>query len=220
MEHGGETMARRGIMLVLSSPSGAGKTTLTRSLLEQEDNLELSISVTTRARRASEIEGVHYHFLSQRRFDSMRDAGELLEHAEVHGHCYGTPREPVEKALNAGRDILFDIDWQGAQQLSITMNQDIVSVFVLPPSAEELKARLERRAEDSSETIARRLRNARDEIVHWNKYDYVIVNHDLDKSFAQLRAILLASRLKREREDPSMGAFVEELTSQLQRLAP
>lgn len=214
------TLMRRGIMLVLSSPSGAGKTTLTRNLLEQDENVELSISVTTRQRRASEIDGVHYHFISQRRFDSLRDAGELLEHAEVHGHCYGTPREPVEKALAAGRDVLFDIDWQGSQQLSITMHSDIVSVFVLPPSADELKARLERRAEDSKETIARRLRNARDEIIHWDKYDYVIVNHDLDRSFAQLRAILIASRLKRQCEQGTMGSFVDELVEELKQIAP
>ena len=142
---------RRGIMLVLSSPSGAGKTTLTRNLLEQENHddpgkLELSISVTTRERRGSEIDGVHYHFITRRRFESMRDGGELLEWAEVHGNYYGTPREPVEKALSEGRDVLFDIDWQGARQLYEKMREDVVSVFVLPPSAAELKSRLERRA--------------------------------------------------------------------------
>ena len=141
-------IARRGIMLVVSSPSGAGKTTLTRNLLEQEENVSLSISVTTRARRASEIDGVHYHFIPRRRFETMRDADELLEWAEVHGNYYGTPREPVETALAAGRDMLFDIDWQGTQQLYAKMRADVVSVFVLPPSASELKARLERRAED------------------------------------------------------------------------
>ena len=187
-------IARRGIMLVVSSPSGAGKTTLTRNLLEQEENVSLSISVTTRVRRPSEIDGVHYHFISKRRFEVMRDSDELLESAEVHGNLYGTPREPVEKALASGRDVLFDIDWQGTQQLYQKMRNDVVSVFVLPPSASELKARLERRAEDTDETIARRLRNAADEIPHWTEYDYVLVNRDLDKSFARLRAILTAER--------------------------
>jgi guanylate kinase len=141
-------IARRGIMLIVSSPSGAGKTTLTRNLLKEEENVSLSISVTTRARRTSEIDGVHYKFLSRRQFELMRDGGELLEWAEVHGNFYGTPREPVETALGEGRDVLFDIDWQGTQQLYATMRDDVVSVFVLPPTADELKYRLERRAED------------------------------------------------------------------------
>ncbi len=148
--------ARRGIMLVVSSPSGAGKTTLTRNLLAQEQNISLSISVTTRARRPSEIDGVHYHFIAMPEFIAMRDGGGLLEWAEVHGNCYGTPRKPVEAALAAGHDMLFDIDWQGTRQLYQSMRQDIVSVFVLPPSAAELKTRLERRAEDSADIIARR----------------------------------------------------------------
>ena len=181
---------RRGIMLVVSSPSGAGKTTLTRNLLAQEKNISLSVSVTTRERRHSEIDGVHYHFISMPQFVAMRDAGGLLEWAEVHGNCYGTPREPVETALANGHDMLFDIDWQGTRQLYRAMRNDIVSVFVLPPSAAELKSRLERRAEDSAETIARRLRNAIEEIAHWNEYDYVLVNDDLDRSFAALRQIL------------------------------
>src|SRR5205085_2993026 len=143
-------MSRRGIMLVVSSPSGAGKTTLTRTLLAEEKNISLSISVTTRRKRPSEIDNVHYHFISMREFEALREAGGLLEWAEVHGNCYGTPREPVEAALAAGRDMLFDIDWQGTRQLYRTMRADIVSVFVLPPSAAELKARLERRAEDSA----------------------------------------------------------------------
>src|SRR5689334_20149085 len=173
-------ISRRGIMLVLSSPSGAGKTTLTRNLLEQENKddpgkLELSISVTTRKRRPSEIDGVHYYFVSKRHFEAMRDGGELLEWAEVHGNYYGTPREPVERALSDGRDVLFDIDWQGARQLYEKMRDDVISVFVLPPSAAELKSRLERRAEDSPEIITRRLRNAAEEIQHWNEYDYVLV---------------------------------------------
>ena len=195
-------ISRRGIMLVLSSPSGAGKTTLTRTLLDQENiedpgKLELSVSATTRARRPSEIDGMHYHFVSKRQFESMRDAGELLEWAEVHGNYYGTPREPVETALAAGRDVLFDIDWQGTRQLLDKMRDDVVTVFVLPPSADELKARLERRAQDSPSIISQRLKNAIEEISHWREYDYILVNRDLDKSFARLRSILTAERLKR-----------------------
>ena len=210
-------IARRGIMLVVSSPSGAGKTTLTRNLLEQEENVSLSISVTTRARRASEIDGVHYHFIPRRRFETRRDADELLECAEVHGNYYGTPREPVETALAAGRDMLFDIDWQGTQQLYAKMRADVVSVFVLPPSASELKARLERRAEDSGDVIVRRLRTAAEEIPHWNEYDYVLVNRDLDKSFARLRAILTAERLKRVLK-PNLQGFVSELLADLRKI--
>ena len=211
-------IARRGIMLVVSSPSGAGKTTLTRNLLEQEENVSLSVSVTTREKRLSEIEGVHYQFISRRRFEAMRDTDELLEWAEVHGNYYGTPREPVDKALAAGRDMLFDIDWQGTQQLYAKMRNDVVSVFVLPPSASELKSRLERRAEDSGETITRRLRNAAQEIPHWNEYDYVLVNRDLDKSFVRLRAILTAERLKRVQK-PGIEKFVAELLADLRRIA-
>ncbi len=212
-------ISRRGIMLVVSSPSGAGKTTLTRNLLEQEESVSLSISVTTRARRASEIEGVHYRFISKRQFEVMRDAGELLEWAEVHGNFYGTPREPVEKALASGHDVLFDIDWQGTQQLYDKMRDDVVSVFVLPPSAAELKSRLERRAEDSAEVITRRLRNAAEEIPHWREYDYVLVNRDLDKSFARLRSILTAERLKRVHL-PALESYVEELLAELKRITP
>jgi len=210
-------IARRGIMLVVSSPSGAGKTTLTRNLLEQEDNVNLSVSVTTREKRLSEIDGVHYHFIPRRRFEAMRDSDELLEWAEVHGNFYGTPREPVEKALAAGRDMLFDIDWQGTQQLYAKMRADVVSVFVLPPSATELKSRLERRAEDSGETIKRRLRNAAQEIPHWNEYDYVLVNRDLGRSFARLRAILTAERLKRVQK-PDIEKFVSGLLSDLRQI--
>jgi guanylate kinase len=212
-------IARRGIMLIVSSPSGAGKTTLTRNLLEQEDNVSLSISVTTRGRRASEIDGVHYHFISKRQFEIMREGGELLEWAQVHDNYYGTPREPVERALEEGRDILFDIDWQGTQQLYERMRADVVSVFVLPPTAEELKARLERRAEDSPEIIARRLKNAAEEIPHWGEYDYVLVNRDLDKSFARLRGILTAERLKRVQK-PDIQDFVDKLLADLKTLTP
>jgi guanylate kinase len=214
-----QDIARRGIMFIVSSPSGAGKTTLTRNLLAQEENVSLSISVTTRPRRASEVDGVHYQFITKRQFEVMRDAGDLLEWAEVHSNFYGTPREPVERALSAGRDMLFDIDWQGTQKLYAKMRDDVVSVFVLPPTAAELQARLERRAEDSEETIARRLRSAAEEIPHWTEYDYVLVNRDLDKSFARLRAILGAERLKRvQRSD--IDAFVAKLLADLKRVTP
>jgi len=202
----------------VSSPSGAGKTTLTRNLLKEEENVSLSISVTTRQRRTSEIDGVHYKFLSKRQFELMRDGGELLEWAEVHGNFYGTPREPVETALAEGRDVLFDIDWQGTQQLYETMRNDVVSVFVLPPTADELKYRLERRAEDMPDVIARRLKNAADEIPHWEEYDYVLVNRDLDKSFARLRGILTAERLKRVRKE-DIQEFVDKLLGDLRTLS-
>jgi guanylate kinase len=211
------TIAHRGIMLVVSSPSGAGKTTLTRNLLKEEDNISLSISVTTRERRGSEIEGVHYHFISQRQFEQMRDSGDLLEWAQVHGNYYGTPREPVERALAKGQDVLFDIDWQGTLQLYEKMRADVVSVFVLPPSAAELKSRLERRAEDSSDIISSRLRNAISEITHWTEYDYVLINHDLQKSFLRLRAILNSARLKRA-EPADMASFVDRLVADLKAM--
>jgi guanylate kinase len=217
-------IARRGIMLIVSSPSGAGKTTLTRNLLaeenkEKKDSVTLSVSVTTRKRRPSEIDGIHYKFVSRRQFELMRDGSELLEWAEVHGNFYGTPREPVETALNEGRDVLFDIDWQGTQQLYESMRSDVVSVFVLPPTADELKLRLERRAEDTPDIIARRLKNAAEEIPHWTEYDYVLVNRDLDKSFARLRGILTAERLKRVHRD-DIQAFVDTLLSDLKALTP
>ncbi|HEX3440641.1 MAG TPA: guanylate kinase [Pseudolabrys sp.] len=217
-------ISRRGIMLVLSSPSGAGKTTLTRHLLDQENiddpgKLELSVSATTRARRPSEIDGVHYHFRTKRQFEAMRDGDELLEWAEVHGNYYGTPREPVEKALNEGRDVLFDIDWQGTRQLLDKMREDVVTVFVLPPSAQELKSRLVRRAEDSNAVIAQRLKNAAEEFLHWNEYDYILVNRDLDKSFARLRAILTAERLKRIKMR-NLEQFVAKLLTELKDITP
>ncbi|HSI42220.1 MAG TPA: guanylate kinase [Xanthobacteraceae bacterium] len=197
-----ETLAaRRGVMLVLSSPSGAGKSTLAQLLLgEYPDELHLSVSVTTRGRRPSEVDGKHYHFLTKDRFARLREAGDLLEWAEVHGNFYGTPKEPVEAALQAGRDVLFDIDYQGTLQLYERMRADIVGVFILPPSAAELKTRLERRAEDASGVIEKRLRNARTEIAHWQEYDYVLVNQDLDTTFRSLMSIFAAERLRRERQ--------------------
>ena len=195
---------RRGLMLVLSSPSGAGKSTIARNLLESDHALSLSVSVTTRARRGSEIDGVHYRFVSLREFERLRDTDALLEWAEVHGNFYATPREPVEAAMAEGRDMLFDIDWQGALQLKDKMRADIVSIFVLPPSMSELKSRLKRRAEDTEDAIARRLENARQEIEHWRDYDYVVVNSDLDRAFSEVRAIVAAERLRRDR---SLGLF-------------
>lgn len=206
---------RRGIVLILSSPSGAGKTTLTRMLLQSRElDLTLSISVTTRARRSSEVDGIHYSFISQKRFESMRDAGELLEWAEVHGNFYGTPRAPVEEILNEGRDALFDIDYQGTQQVREKMGADTVTVFILPPSMKELRARLERRAEDSREAIERRLDNARNEIQRWRQYDYVLVNDDLQRTFDDLIAILRAERQRRPRRMQGIEAFVERLLSE------
>ena len=201
---------RRGLMLVLSSPSGAGKSTIARNLLESDHELSLSVSVTTRARRGSEIDGVHYRFVSRREFDRLRDSDALLEWAEVHGNCYATPREPVEAAMAEGRDMLFDIDWQGALQLKDKMRADIVSIFILPPSMTELKSRLKRRAEDPDDAIARRLENARVEIEHWRDYDYVVINRDLDRAFAQVKAIVTAERLRRDRR-PGLFDFVSGL---------
>ncbi|MER8955317.1 guanylate kinase [Mesorhizobium sp. M0833] len=206
----GSRIRRRGLMLVLSSPSGAGKSTIARNLLESDSSLELSVSVTTRARRGSEIEGVHYHFRTMREFERLRDSDALLEWAEVHGNCYATPREPAEQALAEGRDMLFDIDWQGAQQLKEKMRADIVSIFILPPSMKELKARLKRRAEDQEAVIETRLKNARNEIEHWKEYDFVIVNDDLDRAFAEVRGIVTAERLRRDRR-PGLFDFVSGL---------
>ena len=208
--------SRRGLMLVLSSPSGAGKSTIARQLLEIESNLKLSISVTTRPRRSSEIDGVHYHFISRERFEHMRDRNELLEWAEVHGNFYGTPRDPVEEALSAGQDVLFDIDIQGTFQLYEAVRPDVVSIFILPPSIAEMKSRLHRRAEDTSEIIQRRLKTAVGEMKHWSKYDYVIVNEDLQRAFGDARAILRAERLKRERS-PAIGAFIDGMVADLKR---
>ncbi|CAM1642303.1 guanylate kinase [Bartonella apihabitans] len=192
------TGKRRGVLLVLSSPSGAGKSTLSRLLLE-DGHLGLSVSVTTRERRPSEVNGVHYHFITRKEFEQKRDNDELIEWAEVHGHYYGTLRETVETALASGRDMLFDIDYQGARQLQEKMPDDVVSVFILPPSMKELKSRLNRRAEDSQDVIDLRLHNARGEIEHFKSYDYVIINQDLEQSFALIKAIHLAEAIKRRR---------------------
>ena len=208
------SVARRGMMLVLSSPSGAGKTTLSRRLLAEERGIELSISVTTRPRRRGEIDGKHYHFIDTKEFNQLARAGELLEHAEVFGNRYGTPRKPVEKALKQGRDVLFDIDWQGTQQLRDEMPQDLVSVFVLPPSTRELARRLHTRAQDDKHVIRERMSKASGEMSHWAEYDYVMINRNLDRAFAEVRAILYAERLKRERQT-GLPAFVRSLQKKI-----
>ena len=208
----GRPMRRRGMIVILSSPSGAGKTTLTRMLLQDKDlDLTLSISVTTRARRSSEADGVHYHFISRHQFDLAKRAGDLLESAEVHGNCYGTPRAPVEAMLVEGRDMLLDIDWQGAEQVRAALGADVVSVFILPPSMAELRARLDRRAEDSAATIGKRLENAKREIERWRQYDYVVVNDDLQRAYAQVVAIVAAERTRCARVAAGVEGLVERL---------
>ncbi len=190
---------RRGLMLVLSSPSGAGKTTLSRLLLENDSQIQLSVSCTTREKRPGERDGVDYKFIDTPTFRGMIDRGEFLEHARVFDHYYGTPRPPVEAVLDAGRDMLFDIDWQGTQQLVEKARDDLVSVFILPPSTRELERRLITRAQDAPDVVARRMSKAADEMSHWAEYDYVIINRDIATSLTQLKAILTAERLKRER---------------------
>jgi guanylate kinase len=207
-------IASRGLMLVLSSPSGAGKTTLSRLLLRADRNVDLSISVTTRPKRRGEINGRDYHFIDRARFDDMVAGGELLEWAEVFEHRYGTPRQPVIKALQAGRDVLFDIDWQGTQQLREKARTDLVSVFVLPPTTKELERRLKQRAQDSKSVIGSRMAKAAGEMSHWPEYDYVIVNREKRQAFAELRAILAAERLKRERQI-GLSDFVRRLQAKL-----
>lgn len=203
------TAQRRGLMFVLSSPSGAGKTTLTRLLLDRVPRMCLSISATTRPRRRSEVESVHYYFVDPKRFSAMRRAGELMEWAKVHGNYYGTPKAPVERALKAGTDMLFDIDWQGALQLYRKVRLDVVSIFILPPSIDELRKRLSRRAEDDAKTIRKRLANALEEIGHWKEYDYVLVNKDLNRSFSDLRVIVAAERARREQKSPTVRTCTE-----------
>jgi guanylate kinase len=191
---------RRGFLLVLSSPSGAGKTTITRRLVERDPELAMSVSVTTRPRREEEIEGRDYFFIDRRRFDEMIAQGELLEHAKVFENCYGTPRRPIELALAAGRDVVGDLDWQGTQQLTVTARDNLVSVFVLPPSLAALEARLRARAQDSAAVVAARMAKSAEEMSHWSEYNYVIVNRDIENSVAQVQAIVTAERFRRERQ--------------------
>ena len=205
---------RRGLLLVISSPSGAGKTTLTRRLLDSDPSIAMSVSVTTRPPRPGEVDGKDYFFISMDKFSAMRDSGELLEWAEVFGNCYGTPKAPVQASLAMGRDVLFDIDWQGTQQLSQVMPEDLVRIFILPPSAEALRDRLIQRAQDSMVTVAKRMAEAGREISHWAEYDYVIINYDLETSDRDIKAILEAERLKRKRRTGLTG-FVRALSEKL-----
>jgi guanylate kinase len=209
-ENGGLNIKRRGLMLVLSSPSGAGKTSISREVLDQEGNLSLSISATTRPRRPGEVDGEHYRFMDKTKFDIMVNQQELLEYAKVFEHYYGTPRAPVEEALGAGRDVLFDLDWQGTQQLDERARADLVSVFILPPSTAELERRLHTRAQDSADVIAGRMAKAADELTHWSEYTYVVVNENFEESVAAVRAILQAERLKRARQE-GLSDFVRLL---------
>lgn len=208
---------RRGVMLVIASPSGAGKSSISRTLFGADPNIGLSVSVTTRARRTDEVDGKHYHFIDVATFKKMQADGELLESAEVHGNFYGTPRARVEEQLAAGNDILFDIDYQGTLQLYRNARKDMVTVFILPPSIKELRARLERRAQDSVGTIEKRLQNARIEMEHFAEYDYVIVNEDLETSTQRVRSILAAARLTRERQ-VNLASFVKDLQNQIESI--
>ena len=209
-------MQRRGLLLILSSPSGAGKSTLARRLMSWDTSLRFSVSATTRAPRPGEVDGLHYHFRSRAAFEDMVQAGEMLEHAEVFGNLYGSPRAPVAAAMEQGRDTLFDIDWQGGQQIrNSSLGNDVVSVFILPPSIAELDARLHGRGADSDAVIAGRMARSRDEISHWAEYDYVLVNDDLDRCFNDLQTILSAERLRRTRQ-PALSDFVRNLNREFE----
>ena len=203
------------MILILSSPSGAGKTTLTRMLMQDSAlDLTLSVSVTTRTRRSSEVDGVHYHFIDRGEFDRMKTEDELLESAEVHGNAYGTPLKPVEKVLAQGRDMLFDVDWQGAAQVRERLGDDVVSIFVLPPSMRELRARLDRRAEDTAASIEARFQNARTEIERWRDYHYVVVNDDLNRAYGDVKTIVAAERMRARRVQTGVGQLVERLMAE------
>lgn len=213
-DQGFRGVERRGMMFVLSSPSGAGKTTLSRMLVKETPDLQMSVSATTRAMRPGEVDGRDYFFIDQPRFDAMVETGELLEWAKVFDNSYGTPRKPVEDALAAGRDVLFDIDWQGTQQLRDRQANDVVSVFILPPSVQALEQRLHTRAQDSDEVIRGRMKKAGDEMSHYDAYDYIVVNDNIGIAFEAVKAILRAEQLKRERQ-VGLGSFVQKLRQQL-----
>ncbi|NOZ42163.1 MAG: guanylate kinase [Alphaproteobacteria bacterium] len=208
-----KNIARRGLLLVLSSPSGAGKSTLSRLLLARDKNITLSVSMTTRTARPGEQDGVDYNFVSTAEFEALVAADGFLEHARVFDHYYGTPAAPVEAAIKAGRDVLFDIDWQGTQQLSQKVSRDLVRVFILPPGKAELERRLQQRAQDSAEVVERRMSKANQEISHWAEYDYIIINNNLKQAERQLFAILQAERLKRQRQT-GLVSFVHEITGE------
>ena len=211
-----QTQPRRGLLLILSSPSGAGKSTLARRLMEWDASLRFSVSATTRAPRPGEEDGREYYFKTREAFEDMVQSGDMLEHAEVFGNFYGSPRGPVEQAMREGRDTLFDIDWQGGQQIrNSALGRDVVSIFVLPPSIAELEARLRGRAQDSDEVIAGRMAKSQSEISHWAEYDYVIVNRDIDLAFNQLTTILEAERLRRDRQ-PALADFVRGLNREFE----
>jgi guanylate kinase len=214
--HGFDGVERRGLMFVLSSPSGAGKTTLSRLLIERMPGLRMSVSVTTRAKRPGEVDGKDYRFVDKARFEEMVKRHELLEWATVFDNRYGTPRAPVEAALSAGQDVLFDIDWQGTQQLREKARADVVSVFILPPSAADLEKRLHSRAQDSDRVIRGRMSRASHEMSHWAEYDYIVINRDVDEAFTEVQSILKAERLKRERRT-GLTTFVRELQRQLEK---
>lgn len=206
-------MIRRGLLLILSSPSGAGKSTLSRMLMEWDPTMRFSVSATTRRPRPGETDGREYYFCSRDDFQSMVAAGDMLEHAEVFGNLYGSPRGPVEAAMKAGRDTVFDIDWQGGQQIKQSMRDDVVSIFILPPSIAELERRLRGRGQDSDEVIAGRMAKSRDEISHWAEYDFVLVNTDLDATFEDLKTIVQGQRLRRDRQ-PALAEFVRGLNEE------
>lgn len=214
--HGFDGVERRGLMFVLSSPSGAGKTTLSRLLIDRVPGLSMSVSATTRPMRPGEIEGRDYLFVNKERFEQMVKHNELLEWATVFDNRYGTPRTPVEAALSAGRDVLFDIDWQGTQQLREKARADVVSVFILPPSAADLEKRLHSRAQDSDEVIRGRMSRASHEMSHWAEYDYIVINHEINDAFTEVQSILKAERLKRERRT-GLTTFVRKLQQQLEK---
>ncbi len=206
-------MARRGLLLILSSPSGAGKSTLARMLMEWDPTLKFSVSATTRPPRAGEADGREYYFRSRDAFEAMVKSGDMLEHAEVFGNLYGSPKQPVVDAMENGRDVLFDIDWQGGQQIKQALRDDVVSIFILPPSIADLEKRLRGRGQDSAAIIAERMAKSRSEISHWPEYDYVLINQNLPAAFEELKSIVIAERLKRERQ-PDLTGFVRALNKE------